>query len=233
MKIAITSDYHANIIATKAVYAEIAKSDIDAIIVAGDLIGYYFSPREVVSCIRKSTIPTFVIKGNHEEILISCLSNMSFRTRVLEKYGPGIEFAINQLSANEIEWIMNLCHPSMVIIDGCRILLSHGSPYDINKYFYPDTDLSALEVMKNCCDVIVMGHTHYPFTREVGSSLIINPGSVGQPRNRQPGAHWSILNTSTKKVIHRITPYDLTELVIQCRMLAPNHPYLHQVLTRK
>ena len=233
MKIAITSDFHANINATNAVFDIVEKSDIDSILVAGDLIGYYFSPAEVIDRIRGSSLPTFIVKGNHEEMLIDALANDNIKKEISKKYGPGIDYAIRQLSCNTIEWIRQLEHPMSIELDGCRILLCHGSPNDINEYIYPDSDIASLLPLQKKYEIVVLGHTHYPFTYQIGSSIIVNPGSVGQPRNREPGAHWTLLDTTTMNIVHRITEYDMKPILNQCNVKAPNHKYLREVLERR
>jgi len=68
--------------------------------------------------------------------------------------------------------------------------------------------------------------------RRVGQSRLINPGSVGQPRNRQPGAAWAILDTEDGMVEMRIEDYDMSELLRECRLRHPDLPYLAEVLMR-
>ena len=67
----------------------------------------------------------------------------------------------------------------------------------------------------------------------LNNKKIINPGSVGQPRNGQPGAHWVLLDTVTMATEHRVEKYDIESVVQQCKEYAPNHPYLYEVLRRK
>ena len=77
-----------------------------------------------------------------------------------------------------------------------------------------------------------MGHTHYPMSREIDSTLLVNPGSVGQPRNKRPGAAWAILDTEKKDVTFRNENYNIQSVVNEAVRRQPNLPYLAEVLVR-
>lgn len=233
MKIGILSDIHANSAALDAVFDSPRFADIDALIVAGDFVGYYFDPKYVIDRIRSFNKPTFCVKGNHEEMLLEVINNPKQLHNYTLKYGPGISIAREQLDDLDLNWILSLPHPLFVNDFSCSFLVCHGSPSSIDEYIYPDNSLTDLF---RCIDdepsVIILGHTHYPFVRQLDNSLILNPGSVGQPRNRVPGAHWALFDTSTMNVDMLVESYDSADLQDQCRAVAPQHPYLHEVLTR-
>ena len=95
----------------------------------------------------------------------------------------------------------------------------------------------ALETLKSVkriggFDLVVMGHTHYPLVKKQGGTLLVNPGSVGQPRNRRPGAAWAIFDTADRTVQLRSESYDSSDLVRECRLRHPELPYLSEVLLR-
>ena len=81
-------------------------------------------------------------------------------------------------------------------------------------------------------DLVVLGHTHYPMSQEIGKTLIVNPGSVGQPRNRKPGAQWSLFDTVNRTVEFFSEAYDPTPLVEESLRRHPGLPYMADVLTR-
>jgi predicted phosphodiesterase len=166
-------------------------------------------------------------------MFLEAMGSSEVRNDIFCKYGPGIEIAMEQLSESQIDWISNLPHPLEVSSLECSIVLCHGSPNNINEYAYPDKPvLSVLQSLNQIPDVLIMGHTHYPFIRQVDGCLVINPGSVGQPRNRVPGAHWALLDTKTMTVEPFVEPYDTSDLIEACIKLAPDCPYLREVLTR-
>lgn len=233
MIIAIVSDIHANATAFEAVLNAAKAKNADALMVAGDLVGYYFQPKTVIQLMQSFEKPVYIVRGNHEELLFSAKTCRDQLAKVSAKYGPGIQIALDQLTDLEVDWITSLPHPLEVRYPDCFFLLCHGSPSSIDQYVYPDSPLEELVLSLNeQPDVLIMGHTHYPFIRNVGSCLIINPGSVGQPRNRVPGAHWALLDTQTMSVSLFVEPYNFSDLQQHCLEVAPFHPYLHQVLTR-
>jgi hypothetical protein len=68
--------------------------------------------------------------------------------------------------------------------------------------------------------------------RETPGGIVLNPGSVGQQRNRVLGAHWAVLDTSTDEVSFRVTPYDVDSVVAECLRRAPEIDFLHKSLVR-
>ena len=233
MKIGILSDIHANSAALDAVFNSPRFLDVDALIVAGDFVGYYFDPKYVIDRIRSFEKPTYCVRGNHEEMLLEAINNPNQLQNYILKYGPGISIALEELVDLDLTWISSLPHPLFIDDFSCSILLCHGSPSSIDEYIYPDNTLTDFfRCADNEPSVIIMGHTHYPFVRELDNCLIINPGSVGQPRNRIPGAHWALFDTDTMNVSMFVEAYDFAELQDKCCTVAPQHPYLHEVLTR-
>ena len=233
MKIALLADIHSNADALSAVLTSARIADVDVLLVAGDLVGYYFEPKAVLQLIQSYEKPIYLVRGNHEEMLLKAKMCKDQLVEISAKYGPGIQLALDQLTASEFEWIVNLPHPLKMRIFGCSILLCHGSPFSVDQYVYPDSALEELVLsLKEQPDVLIMGHTHYPFARNVGSCLVINPGSVGQPRNRVPGAHWALLDTHTMNVDLFVELYNAHDLQQLCLQLAPHHSYLREVLTR-
>ncbi|MGV8951942.1 MAG: metallophosphoesterase family protein, partial [Cypionkella sp.] len=111
--------------------------------------------------------------------------------------------------------------------------LAHGTPWDTDTYLYPDAPLPLMEkVAQSAADFIVLGHTHHQFDRVIGNRRIINPGSVGQPRDRKPGAAWSILDLDTGKVDHRREVYDIGAVSARAKRNDPDLPYNWTVLSR-
>ena len=233
MKVAVVSDIHANITAFEVVLKAARSRNIDALLIAGDLVGYYFEPKAVLQLIRSFEKPVYLVRGNHEEMLLKAISCDDQLEAITLKYGPGLKCALNTLTSSDIQWLVELPHPLEIKDFDCSILLSHGSPCNIDRYIYPDDTMQNLFCNSlNQPDVLIMGHTHYPFVKHVEGTLCINPGSVGQPRNRMPGAHWALLDTQSTSVELFVERYDTSHLRQSCISLAPNHPYLHEVLIR-
>ena len=231
MKIALIGDIHGNEIALRSVLKAASAANVDRLLVTGDLVGYYFAPLQVLELL--SEWDRDVVRGNHEDMLNTARSDAGFLAQVDARYGTGLRFAIEQLSGHQLDELCNLPHPLELVIDGCRILLCHGAPWDINQYVYPD---AKQELLERCAlpgfDLIVLGHSHYPMSHRIGKTLLVNPGSVGQPRDRKPGAHWAIFDTNSRGFEFRHEQYDISQVVKECQQYNPELPYLINVLRR-
>lgn len=231
MKLGLIGDIHGNHIALKAVLTAARACGVERLLVTGDLVGYYFWPKEVLELL--APWDKVVVRGNHEEMLRMALADASLLPAMEQRHGGGIRVALETLAQEQIDWLASLPISRKIRVGECRVLLCHGAPWDPNHYVYPD---AGREVIERCCDdesdVIVLGHTHYPMHRKCGRTAIVNPGSTGQPRNRQPGAHWAILDTATGSVEHRVEGYDAAPILAQCRDRHPDLPYLRDVLVR-
>lgn len=231
MKIALLGDIHGNHLALQAVLDAAASSGAENLLITGDLVGYYFAPLKVLELLKSWN--SHVVRGNHEDMLSIARYDPKFLSQVDARYGTGLRTAIEQLSEQPMKELCSLPHPLEIVIDGCRILLCHGSPWDIDQYVYPDAQP---DMMERCAiqdlDLIVLGHTHYPMQQKIGKTLVVNPGSVGQPRNRQPGAHWAIFDTSNGEVTLNCEEYDYNPLIEEARIRHPEMPYLANVLER-
>lgn len=231
MKVGILGDIHGNDYALNAVLEAGANAGVERWLNTGDMVGYYFAPARVFELLEQLKCNS--VRGNHEEMLRRSRDDLDYLPAVEVKYGSGVRVALEQLSAQQVDAVCGLPHPLSLEIDGVRILLCHGSPWDLDQYIYPD---SALDVTQRCVssdlDLVVTGHTHYPMTRKIGNMFLVNPGSVGQPRNRCPGAAWAIFDTHDRTVEFRTERYDSSELVRECKLRHPELPYLHEVLMR-
>lgn len=231
MKLGLLGDIHGNHLALRAALAAAASSGVERLLVTGDLVGYYFAPREVLELLQ--SWDRHVVRGNHEDMLDDARNDPEFLANVEARYGSGLRLALEQLNETQVDELCALPHPLELGIDGCNILLCHGAPWDNDCYVYPD---ASPELLERCADqgfdLVVTGHTHYPMQQRVGATLVVNPGSVGQPRNRQPGAHWALFDTSARSLEFHCERYEFSPLVQECRRRHPELPYLAEVLTR-
>ena len=231
MKLALMGDIHGNIQALRAVLDAATRENIEKLLITGDLIGYYFSPVEVVELLDEWDVE--IVRGNHEEMLKTARKDPNYLLSVDARYGTGLRIAFEQLSPEQIDRLCELKHPLDLLFEGNKILLCHGSPWDLDQYIYPNAENALIiKCAISDYDLIVMGHTHYPMQLMIGSTCLVNPGSVGQPRNREPGAHWAIFDTETRSIEFRSESYDMTALIGECKVRHPNLPYLANVLER-
>ena len=231
MKVALLSDIHGNHCALRAVLHAVRQHNVDTLLIAGDFVGYYFWPLEVFQLLKPWKV--VAVLGNLEKMLQKARYDRSFLQEVVEKYGSGLSVALDQLDSVVIDWLINL--PSSLTYETSfgNILLCHGSPWSIDEYIYPDTRSESFYNYSSInAEWVVHGHTHYPMIRSYGGVTMINPGAVGQPRNRKPGAQWALLDVTSRKVKHFCEQYDSSEIVMESRKRHPELSYLADVLQR-
>ncbi len=230
MKIIILSDIHGNADALKAVLQDLPDK-ISEFWILGDIVGYYYQSKEVLKLLEK--FPCRYISGNHEEYLKKGLINSAILDEYKNKYGSSLNIAIQTLSAEEKKFLTNLPEKLEFTLNSSKFLLCHGSPWDSDEYIYPDVSIDKLQNYNQVdADFIFQGHTHYPMELRVNNKRIINPGSVGQPRNRNAAAHWAIFDLDSKDLTLKTTPYSIDSLLKEIDRYDPNNSYLKTVLTR-
>lgn len=185
MNIVIVSDIHANLEALTSI-----PERYDELWVLGDLVDYGPSPREVIDFVRSHA--TVVVRGNHDHAVAfgedPCCSP-AFRAMA----SATLAYTKAILSPDDLEYLSKLPLIAERVVDGIRFLLCHAAPSDpLYKYVPPDSNLWDSEAERADADVLLVGHTHLPFVRSIGNSIIVNPGSLGQPKQGNPQACYAI-----------------------------------------
>lgn len=231
MKLALLADIHGNSLALSAVLNAARLNDVDELLIAGDFVGYYYHPDEILSLL--DNWKWTAVSGNHEVMLEQWSKGINHK-KTLKKYGTGIELAYKLLSSKQLEMLVCLPPKRKIQIENYSVLLCHGSPWDQDFYVYPDanTDISQ-RFFNEKYDVVVYGHTHYSVIWKENNHYVVNPGSVGQPRDRKQGACWALWDTVQHDIKLMRENYDSTPLVNECKKNDPLLPYLSNVLTRK
>ncbi len=203
MMIAVISDIHGNLPALLAVEKDMP--EVELVLCAGDLVGYYPYPNEVIKEIRK--LGARCIRGNHERAVI-------FRNH--EHFNPtakkAIEWTIQNMSSESMEYIKNLRDNLLLTINGKRVALHHGAPFNEDFYLMPENIDEELLKYDNA-DLLIVGHTHIPVIVDYGEKAIINPGAVGQPRDGNPKASYALIDLENWNFEIRRVDYDLYEVV--------------------
>lgn len=202
MKIALLADIHANLPALEAVFQDIPK--VDSVICAGDILGYYADVNEVCDLLRRRC--SGVIRGNHDCYVTGLMQPSPERVSAYRT-----EWTRNNLDPGHFRWLSDLHAEISFSSQSKRVRIRHASPWDEETYLYPDSArLDEIKLDPN--EFLVLGHTHYPMLRRCGEGLIINPGSVGQPRDWNPAASYAILDTQSAEVDFRRIRYDVEGL---------------------
>jgi len=188
-RVLILADIHANPIALKAVLEDVGK--VDRILCAGDIVDYNPWPLEALRMVGEHHIAS--VLGNHDR---DCAHGSPVG------YNPYAELSClwtyNQLTEEAKRRLLALSESLWVDVEGRTVFLCHGSPWDlVDEYVFPPP-ATPREVLRDCLrevgsKILVMGHTHVPFVEEFPEGWVVNPGSVGQPRDRDPRASYAIL----------------------------------------
>jgi len=199
MQLGVISDVHANIVAFDAVLSDMP--EVDLVVCAGDVVGYNPWPGECVDRIRDSSIPT--IMGNHDRAVVTG-EYPGFNDMAV----AGVEYAREHLSDDQIEWLATL-EPQQRLVED-RVKMVHGHPDDPDHYTRPEEfspDLLEDE------DLLIMGHTHVQHHEIYDEGMVVNPGSVGQPRDRDHRAAYTLVDLDEWTVDEHRVEYD-TDAVI-------------------
>ncbi len=224
MTILLLSDIHANVEALDAVLTEAPREDYDQLLVLGDLVGYGASPNEVVDRVY-ALAPDLLIRGNHDKVASGVEEPHHFN----EVAAAAARWTLETLTDDNRARVAEL--PSGPACAGEDVEICHGTPFDEDMYVFNQSDaLRALSAAR--CRVCFFGHTHLPVafswrppttldvvTPELGDTAptvitldgerryLINPGSVGQPRDGDPRAAYGVFDTDSDTVeLHRV-PY--------------------------
>lgn len=218
MKICVISDVHSNLVALEAVLADVP--EVDALVNAGDIVGYNPWPAECVEAMQSpaksplvpdhlataiqrsptpgaSGVPT--VRGNHDQAVVK---NAPFRFNQMAK--AGVEHALGELNDLHTTWLSSL--PTEWSLFDDRLKVVHGHPDDPNQYTYPDDFEPSLLGDE---DVLVMGHTHVQHHEVYDEGIVMNPGSVGQPRDGDPRAAYAVVDLKDLTVEERRVEYDI------------------------
>ena len=229
MKICVFSDIHGNGPAFRVAYDMIISEKADINIFLGDLCGYYFDQKEIFLMLQ--TIPNLIaLKGNHDEFFLRIINkDEELRQAYIKRYGNSMEKLLGEDVEELNQWLSGL--PESYIDTDSGFAFYHGSPWDyLDGYVYPDSPLDKFLDYRS--SLFVLGHTHYPMVRTIDDKLIVNPGSLGQPRNGG-WPTYAIIDYPSKKVIFREISYDKTDLIRQIDKLDGNNKYLQRILYRE
>ena len=203
MKVLVVSDIHSNLAALEAVLED--AGPWDAAISAGDTVGYGPSPEE---CVDRLYFKGFrCVAGNHDNAVATVETDW-FNDDAQE----AIRINRGQLSGGSLRWLGKLPTELKMELDGLNVSVYHGSPTEpLTSYIYPETAEARAEdyLRLTGSDILILGHTHIPYKIERGGRLMLNPGSVGQPRDGDPRASYLILETDPLRVEHRRVEYNI------------------------
>jgi putative phosphoesterase len=220
MRILVVADVHANWPALAAI-----KERYDACLCIGDLVEYGPDPRKVIAWVRENA--AHCVRGNHDHGTaqnVDILGVGGFRYLTMATRGP----TIRMLPTADRKYLARLPTSDMFTLGGKRFLLVHATPRDpLDEYVAPDPAQWASRIAGLDVDYVCVGHTHQPFVLEVGKAKVVNPGSVGLPRDGNPCARYAVIDGDTVEL--KEAPYDVNA-AITALAAAPFDPRAKQML---
>ncbi len=226
MRFLILSDIHGNREALRAVLSHVRRKRFDRILFAGDAVGYGASPNHVLDWLRSLGPQAVMVRGNHDRVC-SGLDSAEFFNRYAREAS---EWTLDHLNSRNLDFLRALPEGPAIITP--QLALCHGSTFDEDRYIFSTYEAQlGFEAMPDDMRVVFFGHTHVPsvFTLDktdqsqtlqvrvlAGRRLVldldpscrylINPGSVGQPRDRDPRAAYAIYDDQQQRLhVYRVT----------------------------
>jgi predicted phosphodiesterase len=220
----VVSDLHANAEALRAVMKRVQRKRYDTILCLGDFVGYGAQPNQVLDVMRTMRGHKVYIRGNHDRVASGADDGSGFNHAAK----AAALWTREKLSAPNRRFLRDL---SLGPVMHEEVMLCHGSPYDEDEYVF-NVHHAARVLAFYGAPLILYGHTHLPAVFSVdrdlnvrgfavrdeatvkleeGHRYLINPGSVGQPRDRNPAAAFVILDTRKRTVQYFRVPYDVSK----------------------
>ncbi len=203
MKIVIISDVHAN---TEAL--GVLPREYDELWILGDLVNYGPNPLEAVEFARAKA--SLIVRGNHDHS-----AGFGEDPRCSARFRSMAEatgrFTSSVLSGAQKQFLRELPLRAEREVDGMRFLACHATPSDpLYEYCPPASDRWPAEARGVRADIVLTGHTHLPFQRRVGTQLIVNPGSLGQPKHGRPEACYAVWDGGSMRLHSSVYPVEET-----------------------
>ncbi len=234
MQVLVLSDIHGNLPALQAVLLDAGA--VDQVWCLGDVVGYGPYPNECIELLRKQ--PDLVcLLGNHDAAVIGMIPLQTFN----QDARLSVQWTSATLRHSNRAWLESL--PEVEVHE--PFTLVHGSPRNPVWEYLLDPGAASINFEYFETDYCFVGHTHLPiqftFTQphrparwsippvdqetKLKPRVIINPGSVGQPRDHDPRAAYALLDTAGLTVRYKRVKYDIES--VQQRILAENLPERH------
>lgn len=211
MRLALISDVHANAVALEAVLEDVRARGADRILCAGDVVGYYPYPNETVELFRKHEIVS--IQGNHDRAILQ-----TDVRRLAPVAGDAAIWTAFHLAPRSREYLRSLPPRTGLKAGGLSVAICHGSPRDDDQYVYEEeAGEDLLDLSRG--ELLVLGHTHIPYVKKLPGGLIVNPGSVGQPRDGIPRSSYTLFDTEEMKAANQRVAYDVREVAEATRAM--------------
>lgn len=223
MRYLILSDIHSNDEALAAVLSRVRRKRFDRVVILGDFVGYGANPNQVVDRIRRMRRQKIAIRGNHDKVVCGLDPGELFNPVAL----AAARWTAEKLSAQNFRYLEALPIGPIEVEEA--FVICHGSPRDEDAYIFSDRD-AWMNFRDFGFGVCFFGHSHIPsvfalephgirvdvvrgersrWKLEPNRRYLVNPGSIGQPRDRNPSASYAIFDSRERIVHFDRVPYDV------------------------
>lgn len=227
MRYLILTDIHANLEGFDACMQDAAARGYDDVLVLGDIVGYGPDPNAVIERVRALN-PLAIVRGNHDKVALGPSQAEGFHAAAK----AAAHWMLDTLTEENRRWLVSL--PMGPRLVGDAIEICHGAPFDEDAYIFDELDARhAFDAA--LAPLCFYGHTHFAVAfRLAGDALdivgpsgngetalmvngdakyLVNPGSVGQPRDGDPRAAYAIYDTDEQRVdlIRLAYPLEITQ----------------------
>lgn len=236
MRLGIISDIHGNLEAMEAMLGAVKSEGVDYLVHLGDLVGYNANPRECLQLIQNEHVIS--VLGNHDLAIIEPQTAQSFNVLAHQ----ALSYSREQLTPPDIRYLQSLTRVE-VLWD--QYLVCHGTPENVETYianmFQAKRIFNLLKKRYDGIRICFFGHTHVQrmwisdergkvfsppalpdsVTLEPDKLYLINPGSVGQPRQQDNRARYLIFDTDHETIEFRAVSYDIEKAqkkIMQARL---------------
>jgi putative phosphoesterase len=203
MRVLLLADIHANWPALQAI-----QEPFDVCLVLGDLVDYGLDPGPCIEWVRQRA--SYTVRGNHDH---GVAQQVRVNGKNGYKYLTSVTRVVTQerIAPADRRYLGALPVSKRLTVDNTRFLLVHATPRDpLDEYAIADVDFWSRRLGDVDAQVICVGHTHHPYVLEVGDKLVVNPGSVGQPRDGDPRASYAVIDNQRVELKRIEYPVDDT-----------------------
>jgi putative phosphoesterase len=210
MKIAIVADLHGNYEALRSL-----PERFDELWVLGDLVNYGPEPGEVVDFVKANS--TIVVRGNHDhsigyDVDPRCTVRYQKMAEITRRYTESV------LNKEQKQYLRQLPLKLDVKRQETSFYLCHAKPSDPLYGYCPEQSDEWVDELGHIKgDALLVGHTHTPFIRRIGNRVVVNPGSLGQPKTGNPDACYAVWDDGVFQM--KSFPYDVEKTVAKLKAL--------------
>jgi putative phosphoesterase len=221
MRILLLADIHANRPALAAL-----REPYDVAVFLGDLVDYGVEPVPCIAWVRDHC--PWRVRGNHDHGSAHGVEVFP-HNRHCFKYltGPTRALGRRLMSEADRRFLASMPLTRFVTFDGLKFLLVHATPRDpLDEFAPPDPEVWARRLEGLNVDVVLVGHSHQPYALTIGTTLVVNPGSVGVQRDGDPRASYGVIEGRTVELKRIEYPVEETVQAVEAADLPDDVKHL-------